>query len=152
MGELTEHRKKNNLAVHHVVAAAIDAYYDLPDHTTGGNLHIVLDDGNVEDSSILWCRRHAASEGDYISMLLADLLLQLDIEQRKNLVDPRWHRGWGGPYGSSAIYGYHCVRCCDRHFPLDGTITCDTKWNPPTSEDEIECPTCGHSAQIRSQG
>lgn len=37
------------------VLALVRAVYDAPDGGTGGNLHIVLDDWNLEDSSIRWC-------------------------------------------------------------------------------------------------
>jgi hypothetical protein len=38
-------------------------WYRLPDFGTGGPLHIVLDDTNVEDGSINWCIEHADEYG-----------------------------------------------------------------------------------------
>lgn len=50
-----------------------------------GCLHIVLDDGNIEDDSVLFCKRFAIEQGDKEGAELADLLLQMSKTQRKKL-------------------------------------------------------------------
>jgi hypothetical protein len=42
-------------------AAAMDAVYEF--HCAGGNLHIVLDDWNLEDESLEFCRKEISGGG-----------------------------------------------------------------------------------------
>jgi len=42
-------------------AAAIDALYEA--HDAGGSLHIVVDDWNLEDEHLAWCRALLEREG-----------------------------------------------------------------------------------------
>lgn len=63
----------------------IDAIYD--QHPCGGPLHIVLDDGNLDDDSINWCLNNTIENCDdivlkIISKTCAELLLQLPEEER----------------------------------------------------------------------
>lgn len=67
--------------------AAIRAYYALPgNEVTGGNLHIVVDDKNLDDGSLVHCRERALERGDTEGIALADLLLLLTRTQRKKAV------------------------------------------------------------------
>lgn len=59
------------------------AYYHA--HPAGGNLHIVLDDGNIEDSSVQFCLDRAREEGDGPGVELAEMLLKMSKTQRKKL-------------------------------------------------------------------
>lgn len=52
---------------------------------TGGSLHIVLDDGNIDDDDILFCREYAVEQDDESGVELADLLLQMSKTQRKKI-------------------------------------------------------------------
>lgn len=36
-------------------------FYEIPGHSVGGALHIVLSDGNMDDCHITWCREIAAT-------------------------------------------------------------------------------------------
>lgn len=56
------------------------AYLDA--NPTWGSLHVVLDDGNTEDSHVAWCQEYAAEEGDQEGYELAGLLLQMSETQR----------------------------------------------------------------------
>lgn len=50
-----------------------------------GSLHIVLDDGNINDSSVKYCFEHARDVGDIEGARLAEVLLQLSKTQRLKL-------------------------------------------------------------------
>jgi hypothetical protein len=63
----------------------IRAYYAKPGNLVGGNLHAVLDDGNLADGHIEWCLARARDEGDADGVLLAELLLQMTPTQRRKL-------------------------------------------------------------------
>jgi hypothetical protein len=67
------------------VTALAKAYYAKPGNCVGGNLHIVLDDGNTEDSHVLFCREKAVEDGDVDGIELADALLQLSYTQRRKV-------------------------------------------------------------------
>ena len=51
-------------------------------NSSWGSLHIVLDDNNIQDSSVLFCKQYAAEQNDYDGELLADILLQMSKTQR----------------------------------------------------------------------
>lgn len=73
------------------VLPMVHAYYRKPGNSVGGNLHIVLDDDNILDSDILFCRRQAEEANDVDGVALADVLLQLSKTQRLKIA--RTHRG-----------------------------------------------------------
>lgn len=50
-----------------------------------GCLHVVLDDLNLEDSWVEWCREYAQSEGDAEAEELAAALLDMSRTQRAKL-------------------------------------------------------------------
>ncbi len=58
----------------------IRAFYELPDCSAGGPLHIVLDDTNVEDDHIEWClnegnlERYSPEVAKWARQIAADLL------------------------------------------------------------------------------
>lgn len=47
-----------------------------------GSLHIVLDDGNIQDESVIYCRNYALAQGDADGVVLADILLSMSKTQR----------------------------------------------------------------------
>ncbi len=63
----------------------VQAYYEKPGNSSGGSLHIVLDDGNTEDHHVRWCLKFAESCGDDDGAKLASLLLQMSRTQRSKL-------------------------------------------------------------------
>jgi hypothetical protein len=67
------------------VTALAKAYYAKPENSVGGNLHVVLDDGNIEDDCVKFCRERAVEEGDVDGIELADALLQLSYTQRRKV-------------------------------------------------------------------
>lgn len=50
-----------------------------------GLLHIVLDDGNIEDSSVQFCLDYGTREGDVEGVELATILLGLSKTQRNKI-------------------------------------------------------------------
>ena len=58
----------------------------------GGELHIVLDDGNIEDSNINWCLNNSIAkisdeEEKKVYDECAELLLKLSYSSRKRLIN-----------------------------------------------------------------
>lgn len=57
-------------------------YYAIPGNICGGNLHIVLDDGNLETQYVNWCRSEADKKNDTLGVNLCDAIIALgDIER-----------------------------------------------------------------------
>lgn len=80
------HRQKPTLPE---VAPLVAAYYAKPGNSVGGSLHIVLDDGNVEDGNVRFCVETARESGDDDGLLLAGLMLKMSKSQRMRLVTYR---------------------------------------------------------------
>jgi hypothetical protein len=60
-------------------------YYALPGNGAGGNLHIVLDDGNVRDSDIEFCIERAQEKGDKFGEAIGRVLLRMSKTQRRKV-------------------------------------------------------------------
>lgn len=73
------------------VMPLIEAYYAKSGNGVGGSLHIVLEDGNVEDHHVRWCLECAEKHGDTDGVELAKLLLAMSKTQRLKL-------GWSFPF------------------------------------------------------
>lgn len=56
----------------------------------GGVLHIVLSDGNLDDSSVEYCLNEARKEGDAEAARIAELMLQMTRTQRTRLHKAKW--------------------------------------------------------------
>lgn len=67
----------------------ITCLYDIDGCATGGLLHILLDDDNLEDNHIEWCLRqceeHPECEESNIGKLICKEYLKLTMEQRRLL-------------------------------------------------------------------
>ena len=61
------------------------AYLAKPGNEAGGSLHLVLSDGNVENSSVEVCLKHAQEENDYDGIRLAETLLKISNAQRRKV-------------------------------------------------------------------
>ena len=76
------------------IRAYISCLYGLDDGNccTGGLLHIVTDDGNLEDCHIKWCleecEKHPEREESEIGKLICKELLNLPMEQRRLVYEP----------------------------------------------------------------
>ena len=67
------------------VLALTQRYYTLPGNGVGGNLHIVLDDGNIDNRSVAFCIDQAVNKGDVDGEQLGKLLLLMSQTQRRKL-------------------------------------------------------------------
>jgi hypothetical protein len=67
------------------VSALVKHFYEKPGNGAGGSLHIVLDDGNIEDDSIAFCRKWAADRDDRMGVALCDVLILCSQTQRRKL-------------------------------------------------------------------
>jgi len=63
----------------------LKAYGEKDGNEVGGNLHIVLDDGNVNDSDVVFCLERAKETNDVDGVKLAELLLKMSKTQRSKL-------------------------------------------------------------------
>lgn len=67
----------------------------------GGALHIVLDDGNLEDDPIHWCIKYAQEHKDYLAIAIGKYLLDLELWEREAMYEHRCAldsgltQGWG---------------------------------------------------------
>lgn len=68
------------------------AYYkSIKGNYCGGNLHTILEDGNILDADILFCRRACVKSNDTLGLLLCDILLTWEIDTRdKVLKTGKW--------------------------------------------------------------
>lgn len=73
---------KNKPTVPEVLPLVKEYYKDNP---TGGCLHIVLDDGNIEDSHVKYCLEYSKEKNDLRAIKLSELLLQMSKTQRKKI-------------------------------------------------------------------
>lgn len=67
------------------VLPLVQAYYAKPGHEAGGNLHIVLDDGNVDHGSVEYCFARCLQEDDRDGAALAAKLMEMSYTQRLKL-------------------------------------------------------------------
>lgn len=65
------------------LVALVKEYYKT--NPAGGSLHIVLDDGNLEDNNISFCMGYAAAEEDEAGVQLAILLKNMPLSVRQKL-------------------------------------------------------------------
>lgn len=63
----------------------IKPYY--VNNPSGGSLHIVLDDGNTEDSNLDFCILYALEEGDYSAVVIGGFLLAMTEDEREELYE-----------------------------------------------------------------
>jgi len=65
----------------------------------GGSLHIVLDDGNLDDEDIAHCYSCAKEEGDELAVEICECLLSWSVEMRQQLYESY-------PYDKSILFSY----------------------------------------------
>lgn len=61
----------------------VQKYYEVYGNECGGSLHIVLDDGNIEDDHILFCQEGAKEREDILGEKIAESLLKLSMRDRQ---------------------------------------------------------------------
>jgi hypothetical protein len=67
------------------VLPMLRAYAAKPENSVGGSLHIVLEDGNVSDTNVRYCIKHALESGDTDGAELGKMLLRMSKTQRLKL-------------------------------------------------------------------
>jgi hypothetical protein len=67
------------------VLPLVRAYVAKPGNGAGGSLHILLDDGNIEDGAVRFCLELAMLQDDADGVALAKLLLAMTKTQRGKL-------------------------------------------------------------------
>lgn len=60
----------------------VEDFYRMPGNGAGGSLHIVLDDGNVDEDSVRFCLTYARDRDDAVGVALANVLLSLTDDDR----------------------------------------------------------------------
>jgi hypothetical protein len=69
------------------VAEKLHAYRMIEDNYVGGVVHIVVDDGNVEQAHADWCLDQANANGNPIDIEIATLVAALSDAERRELAD-----------------------------------------------------------------
>lgn len=65
----------------------IKQFLSLDGNEVGGNLHIVLDDGNLEDDDIEFCLIRCATNSDFLGYTICANLLNISYEEREEIYD-----------------------------------------------------------------
>ena len=84
------------LPSHDYLRRMISVFYEINGNNCGGKLHIVLDDYNLEDEHIIWCRETYPEDNDMV--FIANLLLQYPYNERVEAVK-HWYQkmnNWEG--------------------------------------------------------
>ena len=63
----------------------IKAYYAIEGNNTGGNFHIVFDDGNTELKHVQWCLNECVRKQDYPGIAIGEKLMLMSSTQRRKL-------------------------------------------------------------------
>lgn len=115
------------------VLPVANAYYAKPGNSVGGNLHIVLEDGNVETSFVKWCIDEATKQNDADGVALGNLLLQMSTTQRSKLrhqiTRPRPSRTYPAYDGEDEDE--------DGGWAIDKDFSA-TLWDSPETDDDDE--------------
>ncbi len=94
LGDESWHQRTYGTAAEEV-AALCRAYYLVPGNEVGGALHIVLDDGNIDDHFVEWCGRAALKiedvddgrDVDPAGWLLSRVILRMSEDERQDLYE-----------------------------------------------------------------
>jgi hypothetical protein len=65
------------------LVARVRAYYALPGNEAGGNLHVALDDDNLDAHYLVWCLGRCVERGDEPGKAIALALLDMSIVERQ---------------------------------------------------------------------
>jgi hypothetical protein len=67
------------------VLPLVKGFYEIGSNGAGGSLHIVLDDGNIEDRHVDFCIETAIKEGDALAIVLGRIIRRMSKTQRKRI-------------------------------------------------------------------
>ena len=68
----------------------IQAYYEEPGNGAGGCCHVVLDDGNLEDSSVHFCQEECKNHDDKLGLIIMDILMKFTVKGREKINENWW--------------------------------------------------------------
>lgn len=68
---------------HDLVLALCQAYAN--ENECGGNLHIILDDGNLENCNLDWCSGYCCAKGDQNGQDICNFLRFMKMEDRERI-------------------------------------------------------------------
>lgn len=90
---LTQERTRNVELLASTLPYLVRYWYEHPNHSTGGILHLVLDDGNFDDESLEFCRDLAKKDTSLsapLARLILDILTLFPPEERdkRTTIDP----------------------------------------------------------------
>lgn len=66
-----------------IILKQIKQFLSLEGNEIGGNLHIVLDDGNLENENIAWCMHLCINKQDFLGFSICDNLLRITYKERE---------------------------------------------------------------------
>lgn len=72
------------------VMSLAEQYVRQSQNNTGGSLHIVLEDLNIDDEDVEWCITHAEDREDPEGVTLGLLLRALSVPQRLHIAKHCW--------------------------------------------------------------
>lgn len=81
VGRASDHKRINKLA------NRIAEYYKKEGNGCGGNCHLVLDDGNLDDSDIQFCKGYCAHADDKEGLGIMIDMLSMSPEERQKVYD-----------------------------------------------------------------
>lgn len=81
VGRASDHKRINKLA------NRIAEYYKKEGNGCGGNCHLVLDDGNLDDSDIQFCKGYCAHANDDDGLAIMREMLSMSPEERQKVYD-----------------------------------------------------------------
>ncbi len=87
---MNEHQETVSVTIQDLMAAVaglIEHYWQKPENICGGRLHLVLDDGNIEDHHISSCMDYAQENSDADGVRICRLLKKLSVKQRKEVIE-----------------------------------------------------------------
>lgn len=61
-------------------------YMDSENFTNGGPLHIILEDGNIDDVNLYWCAGYAFGKCDFAGNQISGLMMFMTIKQRNIVI------------------------------------------------------------------
>ena len=65
-------------------------YYKKEGNEYGGNLHLVLDDGNIDKHHILFCLNECKKDKDGDGINICNILLKMNKSELKNTIQYLW--------------------------------------------------------------
>jgi len=84
-----------------LIVAECRDYYAIPGNEAGGNLHLMLDDGNMEDENLMFCLKQCAEAQDSVGVMLVAVIATLDEDERADLY--HHYREYAGGVNGRAI-------------------------------------------------